>query len=114
MKSMTGVLVALMLLVAFAGIARADGTMTNGAVLDSLNEAHKKLDDGDKAGAKKDLSALAGKLKDNTDPLHKKWRRQLQYIVLKLSIGFSSSADGSLHELIKEVSTASATPPAQP
>src|SRR5947209_1841798 len=114
-KMMTGLSVALVLLVAFAGIARADGTMTNGAVLDSLNQAHKKLDSGDKTGAKKDLSALAAKLKGSTDAQHKNWRRKVQYIVIKLTVGLSSSAESSLHELIKEVSSASTpTPPAPP
>ena len=114
MKSYTGMAVALLLFVAFAGIARADGTLTTGVVLDSLNEAHKKFDAGDKPGAKADLTALGAKLKESANPLHKKWRRQVSKIVLELTVGLTGWAEGGLHALIKEVSSSGSEPPAHP
>ena len=111
MKLIIGVAVALVL---FTAIAHADTTLTNGAILDSLNVAHKKLDSGDKPGAKTELSALSAKLATSSSPVHKTWRRQVQWIVLKMTMGFNSSAETGLHELIKAVSSAGSPPPTQP
>ena len=114
MKRITGLVLALVLFTAFASVSRADG-LTNTQVLDSLNVAHTKFDAGDKPGAKAELSALSAKLASAPTPQHKDWRRKVQWIVLKLTVGFTGSAETSLHDLLKEVSSASSgnqpTPP---
>lgn len=111
MKKVVGIAF-LMLLSAVAAFAES---ITNAQVLDLLNVAHTKLEAGDKPGAKSELNALAAKLAPSTNPLHKSWRRQVQWIVMKITVGMTGSADSSLHDLLKEVSTANAgTPPAQP
>lgn len=112
MKKVVGIAFVLVLLTAVASFA---DSITNAHVLDLLNVAHTKLEAGDKPGAKAELNALAAKLATSTHPLHKSWRRQVQWIVMKITIGMSGSADSSLHDLLKEVSTANAgTPPGQP
>ena len=101
--------VALALCAAVAAYA-LDG-LTNAAVLDLLNVAHMKLESGDKPGAKADLKALSKRMEDTANPAHKRWRKSLNWIVLQITIGYTSGADNGLHALIREVSTADSTPP---
>lgn len=111
MKRIAGLCLALILFSAFASVSLAQ-SLTNAQVLDSLNVAHSKMECGDASGAKVELSALSAKLATSTNPIHKEWRRQVQWMAMKLSMGMIGSAETTMHELLKIVSSASSrTPP---
>lgn len=113
MKRTIGSAVALVLFLALASVSLAE-SLTNAQILDSLNVAHTKLEGGDRPGAKAELAALSAKLKPSTVEVHKTWRRQVQWIVLKLSVGMVSSAENGLHDLLKAVSSAGSNPTPPP
>jgi hypothetical protein len=115
-----GILFVVVLGIAAAAFAHPghdhEGGLTNGAILDSLNLAHAKLDAGDRPAARAELKALAQKLKGSADPRHRAIRRRAIFIAIELTVGLASSAEKQLHALIRDVSAAGTdpVPPDQP
>jgi len=100
---------------AYAGAALAhdghEGGVPAAVILESLSQAHAKLDAGDRPGAKADLKELAAKLKGDPTPANRAIRRKVQFIVIELTVGYVAGAEKLLHRLIKEISESGATPP---
>jgi hypothetical protein len=103
----SGVFLVLVVAIALAAVRPAVAApITNGAILESLNLAHARLESGDKDGAKAELKSLSDRLEEDGTANAKALRRRVNWCTIQLTVGYVAGAEKELHALIRDVSSA--------